>query len=80
MITQAETLVEAAKAAGIDVPPNIREYSKDDYPWWHLYRISQIDRPMPHPDSHQKNARVIADIKADRIRDLGFSDVVDFLE
>jgi hypothetical protein len=80
MITQVETLVEAAKAAGIDVPEDIRKYSKADYPHWHLFCVTQIDRPMSHSDSHMKNARVIADIKSDQIKRIGFSDIVNFLE
>lgn len=80
MITQPETLVDAAKAAGIDVPPDLHVYDKTEYAFWHLFCLTQIDRPMPNADSHLKNARIVADVDPKRIRDIGFRDIVDYLE
>ena len=80
MITQPETLVDAAKAAGIDVPLNLHNYDESEFPFWHLYCLIQIDRPTPSGDSHVKNARVVADVDPKRIKDIGFRDITDFLE
>jgi len=80
MITQSETLVDAARHAGIEIPPDLHDFDKSKYPYWNLYCIAQIDRPMPDCDSHLRNAHVIADIDPDRIDDIGFSDIVDYLE
>ena len=72
--------MDAAKAAGIKVPPNLHNFDKSEYPFWYLYCLAQIDRPLVSADSHHKNARVIADIDPKRIKDIGFRDIVDFLE
>ena len=80
MITQPETLVDAAKAAGIKVPPDLHNYDDSEYPFWHLYCLAQIDRPLVSAESHHKNARVVADIDPEKIGDIGFRDIVDYLE
>ena len=80
MITRPETLVDSAKAAGIEVPPDLHDYDKSEYPFWHLYCLAQIDRPLANSDSHRKNACVIADIDPERIKGIGFRDIADFLE
>ena len=80
MITQPETLMDAAREAGIDMPADLHDYDKSEYPFWHLYCLVQIDRPMPGTDSHCKNAKLVADIDPDRIKSIGFRDIVDYLE
>jgi len=72
--------VDAAKAAGIEVPSDLHDYDKSEFPFWHLYCLAQIDRPLANADSYRKNACVIADIDPKRIDAIGFVDIVDFLE
>lgn len=80
MITQPETLVDVAEAAGIIVPPNLHDYDRSEYPFWYLYCLVQIDRPLTSADSHCKNACIVADIDPERVMDIGFGDIVDYLE
>jgi len=80
MITQRETLVDAARAANIDVPSNLYNYDKSEFPFWNFYCLIQIDRPMPSANSHYYNARIVADIKPKLIADMTFADVAPFLE
>jgi len=80
MILTNEGLVQAAEKAGINMPPDLDEYDKLLFPYWHLFRLAQLERPMTHPDSHFKNAKRIAAISVDHIGKVQFVDIEDELE
>lgn len=75
MITMPETLVDAAQAAGMLVPVNLRDYDKDIYPYWHIYCVIQLDRPMSSPDSHILNANTVAKLSDNVVRSIKPADV-----
>ena len=72
--------MDVARAAGIVVPPDLHDYDKSEYPFWDLYCLVQIDRPLVNADSVHKNARIVADIDPKQIMDIGFGDIVNYLE
>lgn len=75
MIVFPSMLVGPAEAAGIQVPPDPENYSKEDFPHWHVYVTLQCGRRMPSPISHWENATVVAQCSED---DLKTATVQDF--
>lgn len=72
MIAFPEMLVAFAEDAGIIVPENIDDYSKENFPHWHVYVTLQLGARMPNPWSHGENAKLIASIPDDEIRSIRF--------
>lgn len=68
MLAFPEMIVEAAYEAGIEVPNNFHDYDKDKYPHWFVFCQMQLGQPMPNPNSHWENAKVIAAIPDDQIK------------
>jgi len=66
MIIFPELIADAAKEAGIPVPPNPERYHKTKWPQFHLFLCAQLGAPMPAPTSHWDNAKVIAKIKPEQ--------------
>lgn len=62
MIIHPYALVEPAEAAGIRVPDDPINYRKSAYPYWTVFVACQLYAPMPTPNSHFENARIIASI------------------
>lgn len=60
MIALAEMLVDPAKAAGIEVPPDPNDYDPSSYPHWYVFCEAQIGQPMPDFTVHWGNAKVVA--------------------
>ena len=76
MIAFPDLLVRPAIDAGIKTPNDIDgDWSKDDYPHWHVFTSWQLGRAMPSPSSHWENAKTIAAIPEDRIRHVTFGDL-----
>lgn len=76
MIALADMLVTFAEGAGMKVPPNADEYDKNKFPHWHVYTTMQLGRRMPSPDSHARNAHLIAKIPAKQIRKLTYGAIL----
>jgi hypothetical protein len=72
-----QSLIEAAKQAGISVPEE-HNYDTRKYPHWHFFVNIQIGRPLKNDQSHFKNAVVIASVKD--LSHLSFLDLEDRLE
>ena len=68
MIALAEMLVEPAKKAGIRVPDDVHNYNKLDYPYWFVYVQLQLGEAMPRPDSHWRNAELVAGLTETQLR------------
>ena len=77
MIAFPEMLVSSAKNAGINIPKDLENYNKIDYPHWHVYCTLQLGSPMPRPDSHGINAKIIASIAKDKITELTLDQIIE---
>lgn len=74
------TLVPMAKAAGINLPPNLEKFDPYDFPRWHIFLTAQLGRNPPSALDVWNNARVIAEIPGEQLattthqslRDAGF--------
>ena len=80
MINQRESLVDAAEQAGINIPPDLNDYDKSLFPYWHLFCLAQIDRPLLTETSHYKNAKMIAAISVEQIGKTEFDEIAAQLE
>jgi hypothetical protein len=75
MIAFAGILAGVAEGAGIKIPEDPEHYEPADYPHWHVYCMSQLGAPMPHPSAHRDNANVIAEIPDSSIMKVTFADL-----
>lgn len=60
MIAFPEILVSPAREAGMDYPPNPREFDANEYPHFTVFCKLQLGKPMTSPHDHWDNAKVIA--------------------
>lgn len=77
LLTKAESLVSAALKAGIRVPEKLDDFNKQVYPYWALFCAVQLDRMLPQPDAHYRNAETIAKISPRKIRKTTIADIRD---
>lgn len=63
-------LVNPAKEAGMKVPEDAENFDPHDFPHFQVYLIMQVGRPIPHTDSHWTNAKIIAAVPDDKIKEL----------
>jgi hypothetical protein len=75
MIIFEGPLAACATNAGIKVPEDLENYNPAEFPYWHVYRMSQQGAPMPHPRAHWDNAEVIAKIPESDIMKVTFKDL-----
>lgn len=75
MIAFPELLVEPACEASIRVPLDPEVYDADRFPFWHVYAVWQIGRPLPDPVAHWDNAYVIAAVPEEKIRHVTFDEL-----
>ena len=79
MIAFSGLLLAPAKEAGIKTPSDDEidkvdngveslEIFKEKYPHWFVYCILQLGSPMPNPDSHWKNAKIVSSFGDDEIK------------
>jgi hypothetical protein len=47
MLVFPETLVAAATEAGMELPDNVRDFDKNEYPHFHAFCVTQLGRPDP---------------------------------
>jgi len=79
MINSQESLVDAAKKAGIHIPPDLRDYDKLLFPYWDLLCLAQLERPLLTQTSHYDNAKMISKIPVEQIGKISFGEIKDKL-
>lgn len=77
MIAFTDMLIIPAKASGMKVPDNAEDYSPEEYPHFYVYERCQIGSPMPNPNSHWNNAKLISIIPDDEIKTVCFADLLE---
>lgn len=78
MITFPGMLIAPAKEAGMKVPDHLYDdFNPNQFPHFQVFLILQLGRKMPSPDSHWRNAKIIASIPNDRIMGITGSEIQD---
>ncbi len=67
MIAFPSMLASAAAEAGMKVPEDPDAFDPEEFPHFAVFCKAQLGAPMPSPDSHWENAKVVAAIPADKI-------------
>lgn len=62
MITIVSGLLDAARRAGMKVPPNPDKFDKEQYPHFFVFCSLQLGRKLPYPTAHFDNALVIMSV------------------
>jgi hypothetical protein len=72
-------LVDAAKQAGMKVPedPDKFQEVKDEYPHFCVFCLIQLGKPMSYMGEHWENAKVIAEISDEKIKQITFAELQD---
>jgi hypothetical protein len=76
MLAFPEMLLGAAEEAGMKVPPDANDFKGEEYPHFAVFCGVQLGSPMPHSTAHWDNAKVIAAVPEDKIRNVTFNDLV----
>ncbi len=58
----------AAREAGIAVPPDVDDFDPDEFPHFHFFCVVQLGRSMNSHNEHWENAKVVAKIPEEKIR------------
>ncbi len=77
MLAFPEMIAPAAEEADIKVPPDLENYSREDYPHWAAFCNVQLGAPMPHASAHWENAKVIATIPHSEIKLTTYQQLLD---
>lgn len=77
MISNPRMIEQAARDAGMKVPPDVTEdYDKEEYPHWAVYCTLQLGVPVRW-GNHWKNARIIAQVPEEKIKTMTVRDFED---
>lgn len=78
MIAFAGMLTEAGRQAGMKVPhdPDGEDWIPDEYPHFDVFCKMQLGKPVRYHGEHWDNAKIVADIPEDRIREVTFNDLL----
>lgn len=76
MILFRSMLIESAKAANMAMPPDIENYDPKQYVHWHIYCLLQLGKSVRYAGEHWENAKVIAAVPLDKIKELGLKDYI----
>lgn len=69
MIAYPSLLVPAAVQAGMSVPADPdADFNKEEFPHFWVFRQIQCGAPMPSPDAHWENAKVIAKLSVAELK------------
>ena len=74
MIAYAGLLCQPAEDAGIAVPEDLHfdgnnlDDFRESHPHFFVYACLQLGRPLPSPDSHWSNAKVVAALSEDEVK------------
>ena len=77
MLAFPEMLTHAAEQAGMAVPnfDENKDWNPEEYPHFTVFCNIQLGRPM-RPGEHWDNAKVIAQIPEDRIRQITLEEMI----
>ena len=78
MLAFPSMLTEAAKTAGMKTPDlsKTEEWDREAFPHFTVFCGAQLERPMSSPTEHWDNAKIIAAIPDDRIRQMTVADLL----
>ena len=65
--------------AGMKVPEgdlDEMDYDVEEYPHWHVFCIVQLGASMPSPTSHWDNAKVIAALSDEEIKQVSWDGLI----
>lgn len=77
MIAFPGMLVTAAQEAGMSVPPDPENFSGLDYPHFYALFVHQLGKPVRFPGEHWHNAKIVAQVPDDRIREVTLDDLIE---
>lgn len=79
MILFPAMLANCAKDAGIKLPKdvNAEDFDSEEFPHWKVYLAVQLGASLPHPRAHWENARVVAEIPDDKIREITYNQLLE---
>lgn len=77
MIRYPCMLKAAAIESGMKVPSDADEYEPNEYPHWHVYVRLQVGKELPSRWAHWDNAKVIASLSVDELKELTLEKAVD---
>lgn len=78
MLAFESLIAQAATDAGMKTPPGElldEEWSAEEYPHFRVFCNIQLGREMSRPNQHWDNAKVIAKIPDDRIKEMTLADL-----
>lgn len=75
MIAFPEMLIPAALEAGMKVPEDTENYDINEYPHFNVFCNMQLGQPMPNWTCHWSNAKVIASIPTNKIKEITMGDI-----
>jgi hypothetical protein len=61
-------LMEAARRAGIAVPPDPDDFDPEAFPHFYFFCLVQLNQPMPYAGVHWENAQIIASLSKAELR------------
>jgi hypothetical protein len=76
MIIVPAMLVEPAKQAGMKVPDDPENFKPAEFPHFHVFSIMQLGSSLPYSAAHWDNAKLIAQIPDDKIKEVTVADVL----
>ena len=76
MLAYPSMIAEAARRAGMEVPPDPDDFDKAKYPHFHVFCEVQLCRAT-FPDEPHHNARVIAALSRDEVTTLTLRQFID---
>ena len=77
MIVFPELLIGPAEEAGIKVPEDIENYDPEIFPYWKVFCNVQLGAPLPNSLAHWNNAKIIASIPQDKIKEITYPDLLE---
>lgn len=70
-------IAPAAKKAGMAVPDDLEDYNVEKFPHWHVFMLMQLGASMPYPGVHFDNAKVIADLPLQKVKESTYFDLLE---
>lgn len=77
MLAFPKMIVPAAEHAGIKVPKNLETYDVEEFAYWHVFSLMQLGNSMPHPSVHFENAKTIANIPLQKLKECTYFDLLE---
>ena len=79
MLVYEGMIAEAAKLAGMEVPPDDQldtDWDREKYPHFHVYCSVQLGRPLTAWNEHWENAEIVASVGPDKIRKITLQELI----